>query len=660
MRGVTTAFKNAMKAPVKEVLGVLTFPYDSDDDITSDGDLQKYTIESGSLTFGKTALRKLTGSYLGTKNIAGKKIAVKMAVRLPDGSYSYMDVGEFMISSCEMVKDSGITTFIGYDNMIYSVQEYKPSLFTYPTTVGALYTQIADAIGVDVETADIPFKDLAITDDLYANISGTQYRNILEDIAVLGGSICIINEFNQLAMRSVKTPTNTVETLTYAELKKLKNEDLYGVVNSLVLSRQPQEDNVVLQDATSVTANGLTEIKIVNNEIIDKRREDVATSILPYFDGTSFYPFSADTIGLGWYELGDKILITDDEAVTREVRVLGIKLMVDGSVKETLSAIAPTLTQTNYARAGGITSRVKNTEIMVDKQQQQITSVVSDVTTLDGLTTENFTRIDQDLTSIIQSVQTTGGINLLKNSAFYQIDTSGFPSFWITSGTGTFTTQASTEAMSKGSLSGNIITTRNVVVKQTVTVVQDTSEIPDDKKTRYSFKTLVKKGIVGTATIKVYNDLESYITTIPAGTASDYEEVTFENLLPKMSWYKIELTGSADSDTSYTDTMFSVGQYPSSWAQSNGEILNTNVQINENGIIVKSSVFAGDYTAITPLEFSGYSKIGGSTVKVFTLNKDQTQVKKLQATDEISMAPIKIVPITTGSVTGWAFVKRST
>lgn len=659
MRTVSTDFRNAMIAPVKEIVGSLEFDYADIDPITSADDLISFTIDGNASAVGKSVLRKLTAKYIGTKNIAGEVITAKFGVKIAGGGYEYLTQGEFLVSQCDTAKDTGMTTITAYDKMIYTVVAYAPEKVVYPTTVSGLYTQIAIACGLTVETSTIPFGDLTIDVDLYANISGTQYRQILEDIAILGGQVLILNESNQLAFRSVKTPTNTPDTLTYADLKKLSIKDKYGAVNSLVLSRQPQEDNVVLINETSVADDGLTEIKIANNEIIDKRREDVATDIFPYFDQTTYYPFKADTTGFGWYEVGDKINITDDESVTRESRVMGVKLTIDGSVQETISSDEPTKTQTNYARAGGLNNRIKNTEIQVDKQNQTIISVVSDLETLDGETSENFTEIRQDISSIIQSVQVTGGINLLRNSAFYQFDASGIPASWTTTGSGTINIQASNEAVSKGSLSGNIVTLTGVTEKQMVTVVQDNNTIPEDQKTYYSFKVLVKKGTLGTATVRIYNDNENYITTIPVGVSKIYDEVTFQALLPTQTFYWVELTGDSDSVTSFADSMFSVGKYPSAWQQANGEILNTNVNINENGMIVKSSVFAGDYTAITPLEFSGYAKVGGTVVKAFTLNKDQTEVKKLYASDEISTPNIKMVVITTGSVTGLAFVKRS-
>ena len=126
--------------------------------------------------------------------------------------------------------------------------------------------------------------------------------------------------------------------------------------------------------------------------------------------------------------------------------------------------------------------------------------------------------------------------------------------------------------------------------------------------------------------------------------------------MPKDTYYIIEFYGSSDSNATFTDNMFAIGDYKTQWQQASGEIMNTQVNINIDGVLIKSSVYLGDYTVMSPLEFAGYSNINGTVTKVFSLNKDTTLVKKLEAEDEVKMVPIKIVPITTGDLQGWAFV----
>ena len=156
--------------------------------------------------------------------------------------------------------------------------------------------------------------------------------------------------------------------------------------------------------------------------------------------------------------------------------------------------------------------------------------------------------------------------------------------------------------------------------------------------------------------MKIYNTNEEYKIELPIGEDSFYGSYEITALLPTDNYYDIEFSGSEDSNATFTDNMFSIGEYAISWSQASGEIMNTQVNINLDGVLVKSSIYQGDYTIMSPLEFAGYSNINGIITKVFTLNKDTTIVKKLEAEDEVKMLPIKIVPITEGELQGWAFV----
>ena len=193
-------------------------------------------------------------------------------------------------------------------------------------------------------------------------------------------------------------------------------------------------------------------------------------------------------------------------------------------------------------------------------------------------------------------------------------------------------------------------------MKQRVYVKPDNDNLTEEEKTYYTFSTKIKKNATGNCYVKISNDNEEYVIELSAGTSAFFSDYEIKALLPKANYYDIEFYGSEDSNATFTDNMFAVGKYKTQWQQANGEIMNTQVNININGVLVKSLVYQGDYTVMSPLEFAGYSNINGTIIKVFSLNKDVTLVKKLEAEDEIKMTPIKIVPITTGDLQGWAFV----
>ena len=654
MIAVSNAFKQAMKQPVKELDAYIQIA--ENDRITSADDLIQFKVSCDS-GLCKTAMRKLEAKYLGDRNLLGQWVHVGFGVKLTGGTFEYLDYGSFLVTEITYTKDTGVTTITGYDKMIMSMKNYVKMGFDYPMSLYDYTQQLCMSFGLNLGNESFEtHNNWQVTQELWENIDGITYRDILVQIAQVTCSTCMIGNDDSIYFKKIN---DTDETLTYDNMKKLKLEPIYGEINSVVLSRTPQEDNIYMRDDESIELNGLTEWKIENNEIIDKDRDNAMTPIYNAMHGIKYYPFETTTEGLGWYEIADNLDIINDVGDVFNTTLFNFSITIDGGIKETLKTVAETKTQTQYQYATTIAKRVKNTEIIVNKQEQYIENLVTDMYEEDGLVHENFTTIHQDIDNIINSVQNSGGNNLIKNSVMFAVDSDNNPNNWTVEGAGTLSISSSAEAVNSGSISGNIFTLLNKKVSQRVSVKVDTDDIPADEKTYYTFSTKIKKDATGSCYVRLYNSNEEYRIDLGAGESSFYGDYEIKALLPKDTYYIVEFYGSADSNATFTDSMLSVGEYKTLWTQASGEIMNTQVNINLDGVLVKSSIYLGDYTVMSPLEFAGYSKINGSVTKVFSLNKDTTVVKKLKAEDEVKMIPIKIVPVTTGNLQGWAFVPTS-
>lgn len=644
---VSNDFKNAMQQPVKELQAFLSY---NNGTIRDEDDLIQFKVSCDS-GLCKTSMRKLEAKYYGSHNLLGQWVHVGFGVKLPTGVYEYLDYGSFLVTEITTVKDTGVTTITGYDRMIRSMTKYVAPNFTYPMTLYNYTKSLCIMFGLDLGNESFSVhNDWQITSDLWSNIDGITYRDILTQIAQVTCTTAIIGNDDKIYFKPI---TATNETLTYDNMFKLKLEPLYGEINSVVLSRTPQEDNIVKRDEESIELNGLTEWKIENNEIIDKDRDSAMTPIYNAMHGISYYPFETTTEGLGWFEIADNFDVINDTGDTFNTTLFNYSILIDGSIKETLKTVAETKTQTQYQYASTIAKRVKNTEIIVDKQQQNITNIVSDLYDDNGLINENFTKVYQDIDNIINSVQNSGGSNMLLNSVMFAYDTNGNPTSWETEGDGTLLISASAEALANGGLAGHVFVLNNKKVRQKVYVSPSNN---DEEKIYYTFSCRISKNLTGSCYVKIYNAQEEYYIKLNEGESAFYKEYVLQSLVPKDNYYYVEFYGSADSDATFTDNMFATGEYKTQWTQANGEIMNTQVNINLNGVLVKSSIYLGDYTVMSPLEFAGYSNINGTLTKVFSLNKDTTNVKKLRAEDSIAMRPIKVIPITTGDLQGWAFV----
>ena len=642
MIDVSNAFKEAARAPVKTLRVSITC---DGNEYTSADVFISLTKEDVGNYFG-VATKSLSFKLLGTEyNLIGKTADASFEIQ-NNNDWEPCSLGLFTIYEQTVNLEKGTTDFKAYDQMgVMGKATYEAGNLNFPCTVENLFEQISNRFSLARYATNVANLSYQIAEDLYAKINGTTFRDILAEIAGATASLCEITE-NSIQLRPIEM--TSAETLTYANLKKAKLEPKYGPVNSVVLARTPAEDNIIVTDEESIAEYGRTEIKLANNEILDDDREILAQPILNEVDGFYYYPFEITTEGHGWYEIGDRLSITDGTN-TWEIIVTAISLKIGPGMTEVLKGVAPTETQTNYALAGGITKTIYNTEIKVDKQGQTIESIVEEQTTLENQVNENYTTITQTISNVITSVQNSGGNNLLKNSAMYSLDDSGLPVSWALSGSGTINIAPSAEAAVNGSLSRQNISLKNMTTTQVVEVKADNSSITD--KTYYSFSCKIKKTAVGECLVRITDGTETGVWDISLdnGEESFYDEYSLEGMLPNSSSLTVSVYGSGDSEFSINDMMLAVGDYKTQWTQANGEFANTQVAIDNTGVTIRSNTLNGTYTKQTPQELTAYS----NNVLAATINNEGLIAPKAEFKNEITMSPIKIVP----QNDGWAFVR---
>jgi len=371
MRSVSDAFKTAIKATGRELKAYIT---DGTDRITETDDLQTIKIVSeGSLC--RTVMKEAQATFFGNHNYLDKYVNIGIGVKKADSTYEYIDYGGFKVVEQSYDKATGSTSIKAYDKMYEALQAFAITP-TYPITMAGLVTAICTELGWTLLSDVFPNSTRTIESDLFSS-QKMSYRDVLNQIAEASGSIIYFDKDDKLAFRQISD--TVLETLTTDDLNSLKIESVYGELNSVVLSRQPQEDNIVQKDDESIVTYGLNEFKIVNNDIVDNDREAWITEIFNALFGIMYYPFEAQTIGLGYFEVGDRIKVTDLAGNTFEVLVMNIDLSMTGGLSETISAKIPEKSTTPYQYAGVIGSAIKNTEIKVDKQQGEIALLTEEI-----------------------------------------------------------------------------------------------------------------------------------------------------------------------------------------------------------------------------------------------------------------------------------------
>ena len=399
MIAISNDFKTAMQQPVKELTSYLKIVED-DTIISDDEELISFKISCES-DLSKSAMRKLEAKYIGNRDILDKWVKAYLGVKLENGEYEYIDYGSFQITEMTYSADTETTNVSGYDKMISSMVRYEPLEIEYPIGLYDYTVLLCNAIGLSLKNESFSvLNNWQLTQELWENIDGITYRDIFEEIAQVTCSTVMITTEDEIYFKQINT---TGETLTYDNLIKLKLEAKYGEINSVILGRENiTGEDVFMKDDESIELNGLTEFRIDSNQIVDKDRENAIAPIYNVYHGINYFPFEADTEGLGYFEIADAFNIENEDGDIFNCVLFNYSISIDGGIKEHFKTEAKTKTETKYQYASKISRRIANTEIIVDKQNQTINSVV---TLVDGID-ERSTEIAQGLDGIEIAVET--------------------------------------------------------------------------------------------------------------------------------------------------------------------------------------------------------------------------------------------------------------
>jgi len=362
------------------------------------------------------------------------------------------------------------------------------------------------------------------------------------------------------------------------------------------------------------------EIQINNNEILDDAREDLIGPLYNVLSGIDWTDVKADTVGLGWHEVGDVISFTQGLNTVRAF-LAEVHMTLAGSIKEQLVSKVPDVQSINYAAAGGIAKTIYNTEIKVDKQAQEITSVVSRQDTLEGVVNEQFTSIEQDVDDVLITIQRAGGGNILYNSVGFAKETFRdtadisydkllyweYPDPYTISSVGRTTSYSSSDSQAAGGISGQVIemSGSSMYIKQRVTIG---AGVP----LCFAFRVNNTIG-TGSGTFTISNDLDSWVITVPDTATFNWTEVKFEDFQSRMPWLDIEVQVTDAQKFMFTDLRLMYGSTTQGWVQANGEILSANVQFTTDGVRVFDSVHDTE-TRVSYNEFSTRRKSDGTVL----------------------------------------------
>jgi hypothetical protein len=407
MKKHTNSFKEQIKEMGRELDSLITFG----DTVLGNEDLNAVTPSFQSSIL-KSAMKQLEIDSNAEIPI-GTILNYKFGLRV-NGEYEYLDFGNYVVHSSEKQEDTLSYKITCYDKMLFTMKEYKSlENGSFPMTIRDYLTNLCLDCGllfIDTNKEFVNY-DKVIQNDVYANL-GYTYRDILDELSQVTASIICLNKNDSVQIRYQNDTQDTVDEEYFNDINVNFGEK-YGNINSVVLSRSGESDNIYLQDAENIEANGLKEIKIIDNQIMNfNDRADYLPQILEKLKELEYYINDFSSTGICYYDIYDKYYVQIGEN-TYPCIMFNNEVLVTQGLEENVYTELPKESETDYTKATQDDRILRKTNLIVDKQNQTIQATIS---SLNGLNDE-LTNLDKTVEKIKENqTSVTGQITQMQQS----------------------------------------------------------------------------------------------------------------------------------------------------------------------------------------------------------------------------------------------------
>ena len=325
----------------------------------------------------------------------------KIEATHPEGDSVTIGYGGFYIAEApEYDAAQNLTSVIAYDELYQSMRPYTASLWQSGITVKNYLIAILNKLDINYDANSFNLManaDKVITSEKYLDIENDSteaaytYRDILDEIAKASGvTFAFKNSLggDPFKLYCIK-PTESGYVIDESNLRSVTIGAKYGPVKGVVLSREPQEDNVIYPSnlSDSQTAVKISNVELIEDSSNDEYRKQFAKGIYDNVTGTEYYLYELDSFGIGFLNFGDIFTLKVCERTggtigdEKEYKTIFMRtdMTVSQGVKEKSKLEAPQATSTDYSAAESASDKLlKKTMIKVDKQEQRITALVKE------------------------------------------------------------------------------------------------------------------------------------------------------------------------------------------------------------------------------------------------------------------------------------------
>ena len=316
--------------------------------------------------------------------------------KLDDGTWESINYGTFVVQSIEESDTKEEIKVTGYDYALKFANQYKTDL-DYSSgniTLFQVLKEICNKVGVELENTSIDNGEFIVDSNQF--VESSNFGNVVAEIARISCNFAKITSENKLKLL-FKTETNIIiETKDYEEFEDKRDTLPYNAVSLGITDVDGENVSLIAPGVEPDDAKFL----IINDSPFAYTQEKRTQLIQAIFDKINGFGYSSFVLSNCLYpqlECGDLVKIRNKEGQ------LVNSIVLRPTFEETvLNFEAPsTITSSvSYVQPVDAIDIAKRTEIIVNKQEQTIQAVVSEV----GQYDERITNAEQSVEGLTTQV----------------------------------------------------------------------------------------------------------------------------------------------------------------------------------------------------------------------------------------------------------------
>lgn len=355
-----------------------------DTPITNSNYLQKLEIDSGCYVngdiIGSVYAKCLKANFISDQNnLTDKSIETKIGVKYADLSNEYINTGNYKVTRPNNEITANMSQITAYSDLYTNLDSKYICNIDYSTgnkTVSDLYADVCSNLGLTPKTLEFINSTIPIYDNPFTN--GEKNRTVLQTIAKISCSfVDIDNDTNIIDLcwlSSNEEPDYVFNLNDYSSVEG--GQIVCGPINCLIIKNsQVDDENLTIKDDESIKIYGENSIIISDDYILHNAelRQQAINYIWNRVKGMKYVDCKLTTYyGKPFLKLGAKIRIYVNDTDYFDTYVLKHNFTYDGSFTSVIESPALTKQEIKTKQDVSLGQALKNTQIDVDKQKQQI------------------------------------------------------------------------------------------------------------------------------------------------------------------------------------------------------------------------------------------------------------------------------------------------